>query len=64
MPLRISDYIEGGSLMYLCRLGGHQVLTMGSMNFIERELEGYGPMCCWRAPERLELRSMTTRSGC
>lgn len=42
-PLRITDFIEGGSLMFLFRLGGQQVLTMGSMNFIERELQGLKP---------------------
>lgn len=42
-PLRIDQFIEGGSLMFLARFQGHEVLTMGSMNFIERELEGLKP---------------------
>jgi L-ascorbate metabolism protein UlaG (beta-lactamase superfamily) len=42
-PLRINQFIEGGSLMFLARFDGHSVLTMGSMNFIERELEGLNP---------------------
>ena len=42
-PLKTSQFIEGGSLMFLARLGGRTVLTMGSMNFIERELEGIHP---------------------
>ncbi|HSF99969.1 MAG TPA: MBL fold metallo-hydrolase [Vicinamibacterales bacterium] len=42
-PLRIDQFIEGGSLMFLARFAGHTVLTMGSMNFIERELEGLAP---------------------
>ena len=42
-PLRIDQFIEGGSLMFLARFDGHSVLTMGSMNFIERELEGLNP---------------------
>jgi L-ascorbate metabolism protein UlaG (beta-lactamase superfamily) len=42
-PLRIDQFIEGGSLMFLARFEGHSVLTMGSMNFIERELEGLTP---------------------
>ena len=42
-PLRINQFIEGGSLMFLARFDGHSVLTMGSMNFVERELEGLNP---------------------
>jgi len=42
-PLRIEQFIEGGSLSFLARFEGHTVLTMGSMNFIEREFEGLGP---------------------
>lgn len=42
-PLRIDQFIEGGSLMFLARFAGHTVLTMGSMNFIEREVEGLEP---------------------
>ena len=42
-PLRIDQFIEGGSLMFLARFDNHSVLTMGSMNFIERELEGLTP---------------------
>lgn len=42
-PLRINQFIEGGSLMFLARFGSHSVLTMGSMNFVERELEGLTP---------------------
>jgi L-ascorbate metabolism protein UlaG (beta-lactamase superfamily) len=42
-PLRVSEFIEGGSLMFLARFSRHSVLTMGSMNFVERELEGLKP---------------------
>lgn len=42
-PLRVSEFIEGGSLMFLARFARHKVLTMGSMNFVERELEGLKP---------------------
>jgi len=42
-PLRINQFIEGGSLMFLARFEKHNVLTMGSMNFIEREMEGLNP---------------------
>ncbi len=42
-PLRIEQFIEGGSLTFLARFDHHQILTMGSMNFVERELEGIRP---------------------
>lgn len=42
-PLKFRDLIEGGSLSYLVRLGGHGILTFGSMNYIEREMEGLRP---------------------
>ena len=42
-PLRIDQFIEGGSLMFMARFDHHDVLTMGSMNFVERELEGLNP---------------------
>lgn len=42
-PLRIDQFIEGGSLMFLARFASHDVLTMGSMNFLERELQGLAP---------------------
>lgn len=43
MPLALQDYVEGGSMSYLIRFGGHQILTFGSMNYIEREMEGLRP---------------------
>ncbi len=42
-PLRIEQFIEGGSLNFLARFNRHTVLTMGSMNFIEREFQGLEP---------------------
>jgi L-ascorbate metabolism protein UlaG (beta-lactamase superfamily)/enamine deaminase RidA (YjgF/YER057c/UK114 family) len=42
-PLRVEQFIEGGALSYLARFERHHVLTMGSMNFIEREMEGLNP---------------------
>lgn len=42
-PLRIEQFIEGRSLAFLARFVGHTVLSMGSMNFIEREFEGLNP---------------------
>ena len=42
-PLKVSEFIEGGSLMFLARFTNHDILTMGSMNFVERELLGIKP---------------------
>ncbi|MEO2147433.1 MAG: MBL fold metallo-hydrolase [Flavobacteriaceae bacterium] len=42
-PLKVSDFIEGESLMFLARFKSHKVLTMGSMNFVESELVGIHP---------------------
>jgi L-ascorbate metabolism protein UlaG (beta-lactamase superfamily) len=42
-PLHESDYAEGGTLIYLLRIAGHQLFIMGSMNYIEREITGLRP---------------------
>lgn len=42
-PLKGRDFQEGGNKAYLLRMAGHQVLIMGSMNYIEREMEGLRP---------------------
>jgi L-ascorbate metabolism protein UlaG (beta-lactamase superfamily) len=34
---------EGGTLAYLIRFDGHQILAFGGMNYIEREIEGLTP---------------------
>jgi L-ascorbate metabolism protein UlaG (beta-lactamase superfamily) len=34
---------EGGTLAYLIRFHGHQILVFGGMNYIEREIEGLQP---------------------
>jgi L-ascorbate metabolism protein UlaG (beta-lactamase superfamily) len=34
---------EGGTLAYLVRFHGHQILAFGGMNYIEREIEGLEP---------------------
>ena len=43
VPLRINQFIEGGSLSFLARFKNHNVLTMGSMNFLEREYKNLKP---------------------
>jgi L-ascorbate metabolism protein UlaG (beta-lactamase superfamily) len=42
-PLHESAYHEGGTFAYLLRIAGHQLLIMGSMNYIEREMTGLRP---------------------
>jgi len=42
-PFKLGDLVEGGSLAFLIRLGGHQIVTFGSMNYIEREMDGLRP---------------------
>ncbi len=62
-PLHASDFAEGGDLMYLLRMAGHQVLIMGSMNYIEREVEGLRPdvAIVGALPNRHEIYDYTGR---
>ncbi len=43
VPLAAWAFAEGGTLSYLLRIGGREVLVLGTANFIERELEGIHP---------------------
>ena len=63
-PFRMGDLlIEGGTLAYLIRLGGRQILAFGSMNYIEREIEGLRPdvALIGAMPERGEIYQYTAR---
>lgn len=62
-PLHGLDFAEGGDLMYLLRMAGHQVLIMGSMNYIEREVEGLRPdiAIVGALPNRNEIYDYTGR---
>ncbi len=63
-PFRMGDLlIEGGTLAYLIRLGGRQILAFGSMNYIEREIEGLRPdvALIGAMPERREIYQYTGR---
>jgi L-ascorbate metabolism protein UlaG (beta-lactamase superfamily) len=42
-PLRESAYVEGGTLAYLLRIDDQRIVITGTMNFIERQLEGLKP---------------------
>ena len=62
-PLRVSDYVEGGTFAYLLRFGGTEVLAFGSMNYIENELRGIEPDCVLvaSAPPRKHIHDYTAR---
>jgi L-ascorbate metabolism protein UlaG (beta-lactamase superfamily) len=63
-PFRFRELlIEGGTLAYLIRIGGRQILAFGSMNYIERELEGLRPdvAIIGAMPERHEIHDYTGR---
>lgn len=62
-PLRLDEYVEGGTLAYLIRIGGREVLLFGSMNYVEREVEGLRPDVVFvaSAPPRLEIHGYTER---
>jgi L-ascorbate metabolism protein UlaG (beta-lactamase superfamily) len=62
-PFHWRDYVEGGTLAYLIRLNGVEVLAFGSMNYIERELEGLRPdvALIGAMPERREIYQYTAR---
>ncbi len=62
-PLRRKDYVEGGNLAYLLRIAGHEILIMGSMNYIEREMEGLRPdiALVGANSQRLEIHNFTGR---
>jgi reactive intermediate/imine deaminase len=62
-PLRRVDYQEGGNLAYILRMAGHEVLIMGSMNYIEREMQGLRPdiALIGSNSQRLEIHDYTGR---
>lgn len=63
VPLQIKDYVEGGSLMFYLRFKDHNILTMGSMNFIENEIKGLKPdiLLAGSANSRNEIFNYTER---
>ena len=62
-PLRFGDFVEGGTVAYLIRFSGHQILVFGSMNYIEREVEGLRPDVALipASPLRLSVHDYTAR---
>lgn len=62
-PRRMDSDIEGGTLAYLLRVAGHGILWFGSMNYIEREVQGLRPDVAMiaAARQRLEIHDYTGR---
>jgi L-ascorbate metabolism protein UlaG (beta-lactamase superfamily) len=62
-PRRLGSDVEGGTLAYLLRLAGYQILWFGSMNYIEREVAGLRPDVAMiaAARQRLEIHDYTAR---
>ncbi len=62
-PLTLDEYVEGGTLAYLLRFAGREILLFGSMNYIEREMHGLRPdiAVIASAPPRLDIHDYTGR---
>jgi len=62
-PRRLATDVEGGTLAYLLRLAGYRILWFGSMNYIEREVQGLRPdvAIIAAARQRLEIYDYTGR---
>ena len=63
-PLTLEQmHPEGGTLIYLIRIGGHQILAFGGNNYIERELQGLRPdvALVGAGPSRKEIYDYTGR---
>ncbi len=54
IPPTRDQYAEGGTLAYLLRIGGHEILIFGANNFIEREIEGLRPDVVLAGPYGLQ----------
>jgi len=63
-PFRLRElFVEGGTLTFLVRMGGLQVIVFGSMNYIECEVDGLRPdvALIGAMPERREIYHYTER---
>ena len=63
-PLTLEQmHPEGGTLAYLIRFHGHQILAFGGMNYIEREIEGLrlDVVLVGASPSRKEIYDYTGR---
>jgi L-ascorbate metabolism protein UlaG (beta-lactamase superfamily) len=62
-PLRMGQFVEGGTLAYMITIGGHKIILFGSMNYIEREVDGLRPdvALIGAMPERNNIDEYTPR---
>ncbi len=63
-PFRLGQlFVEGGTLAFLIRIDGHQIIVFGSMNYIEREVDGLRPdvALIGAMPERHKIYRYTER---
>jgi L-ascorbate metabolism protein UlaG (beta-lactamase superfamily) len=63
-PLTLEQmHPEGGTIAFLIRFHGHQILAFGGMNYVERELEGLRPdvVLVGASPSRKEIYDYTGR---
>jgi L-ascorbate metabolism protein UlaG (beta-lactamase superfamily) len=62
-PIRFGQHVEGGTLAYLIRISGHQIIIFGSMNYIESEVTGLRPdvALIGAMPERQNIDDYTPR---
>lgn len=56
-------FTEGGTMAYLIRIDGHQIVAFGSMNYVEREVDGLRPdiALVGAMPERHKIYRYTER---
>jgi L-ascorbate metabolism protein UlaG (beta-lactamase superfamily) len=62
-PIRFGQHVEGGTLAYLIRIGPHQIIIFGSMNYIESAVTGLRPdvALIGAMPERQNIDGYTPR---
>jgi hypothetical protein len=62
-PFTYGQYQEGGTLAYDIKIGGHEIVLFGSMNFIDSELTGLRPdiALIGAMPERSFIENYTPR---
>ncbi len=62
LPMTAEHYQEGGTLAYLVRIAGREILVLDTANFIERELTGLRPDIAIIAPGlRQQVHDYTCR---
>jgi L-ascorbate metabolism protein UlaG (beta-lactamase superfamily) len=62
-PRRMDNDVEGGTLAFMLRFAGYKILWFGSMNYLEREVQGLRPDVALiaAARQRLEIHDYTGR---